>query len=56
MAAHTAMHLTASSAWAQLPARLPGTDNSLLAWGIAAGLVVVVCITGFLDPKRSHRK
>ena len=48
------VHLLAASAYAQTPGQEPKQDSGVLQWGIAAGLVVVVCATAFLNPKRSH--
>jgi hypothetical protein len=42
------------SAWAQRPARLPEDESGILQWVIAAGIAVVICVTAFLNPKRSH--
>lgn len=42
------------SAMAQSPANLPGQDGGLITWGVAVGLAVIVLLTGFLNPKRSH--
>lgn len=49
-----AMDLMAATAWAQKQGRVPNEDGGWLQWGIAAGLVVVVCVPAFLNPKRSH--
>ena len=49
-----AMHLAASVAWAQKPGRLPGEERGWLPWAVAAGIIVIICIAGFLNPKRSH--
>ena len=43
-----------ATAWAQAPAAPAAEPNSGLTWGIAVGLAVVVLLTGFLNPKRSH--
>ena len=45
---------TVSPALAQQEAKMPGEDNYLLTWGIAFGVVLVVCATAFINPKRSH--
>ena len=50
-----ALHLTATAAWAQSSARLAGDDKGLLQWAIAAGILILVGIAGFINPKRSHR-
>ncbi|MGB2988066.1 MAG: hypothetical protein WBE26_19530 [Phycisphaerae bacterium] len=48
------VHFAAATAWAQQEASAPEEEGGLLKWGIAAGLAVVVCISAFLNPKRSH--
>ncbi len=49
-----AVHLMAATAWAQRHARVPKDESGMLPWGIAAGLAVVICVSAFLNPKRSH--
>ncbi len=49
-----AMHLSAACAWAQKRGRLGDDQDSLLRWGITAGIVVVIGLTAFLNSKRSH--
>ena len=49
-----AMHLSAACAWAQKTGRLADDEDSLLRWGITAGVVVVIGLTAFLNSKRSH--
>ena len=44
----------ASTALAQRPARLPDEDGGLIQWAIAAGIIILICIPAFLNPKRSH--
>ncbi len=48
------VHLSAASVWAQTPGRPPEAGSGILPWCIAAGIVLVVCITAFINPKRSH--
>ena len=48
------VHGTALSASAQKPARLVEDDSGVLQWVIAAGIIVVISVTAFLNPKRSH--
>lgn len=48
------VHLAAPAAWAQAPGRLPNEDSGYLQWGIALGAAVVVLLSAFLNPKRSH--
>lgn len=49
-----ALHVSAGTAWAQRNGNVPDHEESWLKWAIAAGLAVVVCITGFINAKRSH--
>jgi hypothetical protein len=49
-----AIHGTAVSAWAQKPARMPKDESALIPWAIAGGIIVLVCVCAFLNPKRSH--
>lgn len=44
----------ASTALAQKSARLPEEDGGLIQWAIAAGIVILISIPAFLNPKRSH--
>jgi len=53
-AAMVLIHVTSYPAQAQVQATLPGEDGGMLQWGVAAGIAVVICLTGFLNPKRSH--
>ena len=48
------VHLSAMSAWAQKPAVLPGEDKGWLQLGIGAGVLIVICMAAFINPKRSH--
>lgn len=50
----TALLFISAPADAQIPAKLPGEDNGWLQWGVAIGLAVVICISGFINSKRSH--
>ncbi len=50
-----ALHAGAVAAMAQRVTTLPDDEDGMLRWGIAAGIVVVVGIAPFLDPKRSHK-
>lgn len=54
IAAGLAVHLAAGTAWAQRASRVVDDDSGLLQWGITVGLAVVICITAFINPKRSH--
>lgn len=48
------VHGSALSAWAQKPTRPPEGDGGVLPWVVALGIAVVICVTAFLNPKRSH--
>ena len=48
------VHGSALSAWAQKPIKPPEDDGGVLPWVVAAGIAVVICVTAFLNPKRSH--
>lgn len=52
--AAVAVHAVAVSAWAQKPAKLTEDESGVMQWVIAAGIAVVICVTAFLNPKRSH--
>lgn len=49
-----ALHLSAGLVFAQKAARIPDEEEGWLKWAIAAGLGVIICITGLLNAKRSH--
>ena len=49
-----AVHMLAVSAQAQRTGKVPDEDGGLVQWCIAAGIVFVVCVTAFMNPKRSH--
>ncbi len=42
------------SAWAQKPTKPIEGDGGVLPWVIGAGIAVVICVTAFMNPKRSH--
>ena len=48
------VHGAALSAWAQKPAKPPEDDSGVLQWVVAAGIAVIICVTAFMNPKRSH--
>ena len=49
------VHGTAASAYAQrLQEALPDDDDKFIRWGIAAGVIVIIALPAFLNPKRSH--
>jgi hypothetical protein len=49
-----AVHLLAATAWAQKLGRIPDEDGGWLQWIVAAGLAVVILLSAFINPKRSH--
>ena len=49
-----ALHVSAGIVWAQRNAQVPDHEEGWLKWAVAAGLGVVICITGFVNAKRSH--
>jgi hypothetical protein len=48
------LHGSAAAVLGQTPAQLPGEAAEWLNWVIGAGVVVVVVLAAFLNPKRSH--
>ena len=48
-----ALHLAASTAWAQRAGTVREEKGALLCWGIAAGLAIVVCAAAFVNAKRT---
>lgn len=48
------VHGSAMSAWAGKPTKPLEGDGGFLPWVVAAGIAVVICVTAFLNPKRSH--
>ena len=50
-----AMHATAGSAWAQNAVRLPEEDKGLVQWAVALGIIILICISAFMNPKRTHQ-
>lgn len=51
-----AIHFSTAPAWAQRAGRVAEEEEGgLLRWGIAVGLAIVICVSAFLNPKRSHR-
>ena len=42
-------------ALAQKSVRMPGEDNGRMQWGCLAGIIILTCVAGFLNPKRSHQ-
>jgi hypothetical protein len=45
---------SATNAWAQRPSKPPGDDSIGMQWAIAIGLTVVIALSAFINPKRSH--
>ncbi len=39
---------------AQAPGRPVDRESGWLTWVVAGGIIVVVCLSGFLNAKRSH--
>ena len=54
IAAAVAVHGAASEALAQKIAIPTDEDGGAMSWLIAAGIIVVVCLSAFINPKRSH--
>ena len=46
---------TAAWSLAQKPAELVPDEEGMVRWGVTAGVVVVIGLTAFLNPKRSHK-
>ncbi len=49
-----ACHVLADAAMAQKLARLPDDDGFLIRYLVLAGVVVVIGLAAFLNPKRTH--
>ncbi|HNQ21963.1 MAG TPA: hypothetical protein PKK06_02605 [Phycisphaerae bacterium] len=49
-----ALLLSPVVALAQKEASLPEKDNGLIQWAVAAGIVILIAVVAFLNPKRSH--
>jgi hypothetical protein len=47
--------LHGSMALAQSPANVPEPEGTMVTWAVSAGLLVIICLPAFLNPKRSHR-
>ena len=41
-------------ALAQSPGNVANEESSYLVWIVFAGALLIVCATGFMNPKRSH--
>ena len=48
------LHLSPGIAWAQQDGVAPEAEETWLKWAVAAGLAVIICITGFINARRSH--
>ena len=46
--------LSPAVALAQKEARMPEQDKGLIQWAIAAGIIILIGVVAFLNPKRSH--
>jgi len=46
--------MSASTVLAQKPAGLAKDEGGVIPWLIAGGIVILVCATAFINPKRSH--
>ncbi|MCH8251891.1 MAG: hypothetical protein IID36_05500 [Planctomycetes bacterium] len=44
-----------SSVVAQTPARLPPADKDFLHWLVGLGVVLLIAVAAFLNPKRTHQ-
>lgn len=46
--------LFSSTVVGQEPGQLPNTDKGIVQWLVALGLVILICASAFLNPKRTH--
>jgi len=44
----------ASEVLAQVPGQFANEESSWLIWAVLAGAGLIICATGFMNPKRSH--
>lgn len=51
----TALLVCSSPALGQTVVRLPGEDSGVIQFIVAAGLVFIVTVAGFVNAKRSHQ-
>ena len=49
-----ALFAGSQSAMAQTPANVANEESSWLVWAVFAGAALIICATGFMNPKRSH--
>jgi len=47
--------LFSSTALAQKPVPMDDESRSMLPWAIGLGIIILVCGSAFLNPKRSHQ-
>jgi hypothetical protein len=45
---------TSRSALGQAPASVADEESGYLVWVVLGGAVLIICATGFMNPKRSH--
>ncbi len=43
-----------SVAMAQTPGNVPEAESGYMVWVVLAGAGLIICATGFMNPKRSH--
>lgn len=48
------MIATGERAMAQAPGTVANEESSYLVWVVFGGAALVICATGFMNPKRSH--
>jgi len=46
--------VSSAATYAQKPTKAPEGESVTLQWAIALGLMVIIGISAFLNPKRSH--
>ena len=45
---------TSGRALSQTPGTVANEESSYLIWVVFAGAALIICATGFMNPKRSH--
>jgi len=55
IASYVLLFTLTTPAFAQKPAQVAESEGGILPWLIAAGICGVICISAFLNPKRSHQ-
>jgi hypothetical protein len=48
------VHAFAGTVWAQRPSSPPKDEGGAITAAIAGGVIILVGVCGFLNPKRSH--